>query len=147
MADFELPVVFSFQLTISGITGDAAFKEASGLEMELTTEEVACGGENRFKYTLPGAMKFNNLVLKRGLITTDSGLTTWFTDLFSSGLNSLVKPKTIEVTLLDSKKKSQAKWSFVNAYPVKWKGADLDSMKSDLFIETIEFAYNYFETK
>lgn len=147
MADFELPVAFSFELTISGINGDAAFKEASGLEMEMTTEEVACGGENRFKYKLPGMMKFNNLVLKRGLILENSQLSTWFYDLFKSGLNSLVKPKNIDVSLLDSEGESQAKWSFVNAYPVKWKGSDLDSMKNDLFIETIEFAYNYFEKK
>lgn len=147
MADFELPVAFSFELTISGINGDAAFKEVSGLEMEMTTEEVTSGGENRFKYKLPGIMKFNNLILKRGLVLNDSGLSSWFGDLFKSGLNSLVKPKTMEVSLLDSKGESQAKWSFVNAYPVKWKGTDLDSMKNDLFIESIEFAYNYFEKK
>lgn len=147
MADFELPVVFSFQLAISGINGDAAFKEASGLEMEMTTEEVGCGGENRFKYKLPGVMKFNNLILKRGLITSGSGLSSWFSDLFSDGLNSLVKPATVDVTLLDSKNEQQAKWSFVNAYPVKWKGAELDSMRNEIFIETIEFAYNYFQKK
>jgi len=147
MADFELPVAFYFEISISGISGDAAFKEATGLDMEMTTEEVASGGENRFKYKLPGAMKFSNLVLKRGLITQDSQLATWFNNLFGSGLNSLVKPKDILLSLLDSKGKAQAKWSFVNAYPVKWQASGLDSMKNELVIETIEFAYNYFEKK
>ncbi len=154
MPDFELPVAFCFELNIGGISGDAAFKEASGLEMEMTTEEVACGGENRFKYRLPGVMKFNNLVLKRGLIAKDSQLSSWFENLFKSGLNSLVKPKDIELSLLgidqddDEKERTVlSKWSFVNAYPVKWRASEFDSMKNELVIETIEFAYNYFENK
>ena len=144
---------FCFELNIGGISGDAAFKEASGLQMEMTTEEVACGGENRFKYRLPGVMKFNNLVLKRGLIANDSQLSNWFTELFKSGLNNLIKPKDIELSLLGIDKENEnkriklSKWSFVNAYPVKWQASDFDSMKNELVIETIEFAYNYFEKK
>jgi phage tail-like protein len=36
-------------------------------------------------------------------------------------------------------------WSFVKAYPLKWSVADLKSQESSVLIETIEFAYQYFE--
>ena len=41
------------------------------------TKEILEGGENRFKYKLPTQSKYQDLVLKRGLIPIKSKLATW----------------------------------------------------------------------
>ena len=38
-------------------------------------------------------------------------------------------------------------WSFVNAWPVKWNVAELKLLNNEIAIESIEFAYTYFELK
>ena len=47
---------------------DVRFTEVGGLSLEVTTEEVAEGGENRFIQKYPGRVKYPELVLKRGLL-------------------------------------------------------------------------------
>lgn len=143
------PVSFSFSLSFSGSSGssDAAFQEASGINVEMNTEEVGSGGENRFKYRLPGKTKYSNLVLKRGLIPKNSPLFTWCEQTLNLGLAEPIQTKTITVALLDNKQKILISWVFQNAYPVKWSVSEFKSMENAYAVESIEFAYNYFETK
>ncbi len=64
------PVAFYFSVYINGIrrdAGDNSFQEVSGLNVELETEDVAEGGENRFVHNLPKQIKHPKLVLKRGI--------------------------------------------------------------------------------
>lgn len=51
---------FYFRLSFLGAASklDVAFQEVSGLSVQIDTEEVTCGGENRFKYRLPKLPKF-----------------------------------------------------------------------------------------
>lgn len=141
------PPAFYFKLSFDGITGksDAGFQEASGLNAEMEVEEVVCGGENRFKYRLPKHTKYGNLVLKRGLVTTDSQLAKWCEDTLYSGLTSAVQTKSINLFLLGADGKACMTWNFANAYPVKWNVADFKSQENALAIESLEFAYNYFK--
>ena len=141
------PAAFSFSLAFTGINGaiDFGFQEASGLDIEMGVEEVGCGGENRFKYRLPGVNKFKNLVLKRGLIPSNSALATWVAQILDSSLGITIKTKTITVALLDSDREKLVSWDFINAYPVKWSVSDFKSMENTYAIETLEFAYNYFK--
>jgi phage tail-like protein len=46
---------------------DIRFQSVSGLSVNIPTETIAEGGENRFKHQFPGVPQFNKLVLKRGL--------------------------------------------------------------------------------
>lgn len=124
---------------------DSAFKEVSGLSKEIHLEEVVCGGENRFKYRLPGTVSFQNLVLKRGIVLNASPLTSWCQDTLDNGLSTSIVTKELLILLLDQNGVPQMAWQFVGAYPVKWSGGDLDSEKNAIFIETIELAYQYFE--
>lgn len=141
------PVSFSFQLSFGGQEDDGAigFQEASGINNEMNIEEVGSGGENRFKYRLPGVVKYNNLVLKRGLVTSSSTLSKWVQQTLEDGLSNPITPKDITVALLDSERKVLISWDFINAYPVKWEVSDFKSMESSIAIESIEFAYNYFK--
>lgn len=141
------PPSFYFSLAFDGISGDAdaGFQEASGMSAEMETEEVANGGENNFKYKLPKAAKYSNLVLKRGLVTSGSDLAKWCETTLSGGLNAQIKTKSITLTLLNSEGDALMSWNFVNAYPVKWSISDFKSQENSFSVETLEFAYNYFK--
>lgn len=143
------PVSFYFKLSFSGISGqvEASFKEVSGITMEMGVEEIAEGGVNGFKHRVPTTAKFSNLVLKRGLIPKDSELATWCTSTINGGLEEFIETKMITVHLLEASRKPLKSWSFTNAWPVKWSVSDLNSMNNEIAIETIEFAYNNFQSR
>ncbi|MFK8006924.1 MAG: phage tail protein [Saprospiraceae bacterium] len=150
--EFRPPTSFFFRLSFgdkSDDKQDISFQEASGISHEMSVEEVGCGGENRFKYRLPGVVKYNNLVLKRGLIPKDSKLSKWVVDTIKPGMVSAIETKNIRVSLLnktgDENSEILISWDFRNAYPVKWSVSDFKAMESELAIETLEFSYDYFE--
>jgi phage tail-like protein len=143
---YNLQTSFYFRVSIPGAgSSDAAFQEVTGLSKELGTEDVVCGGENRFKYRLPTIATFQNLVLKRGITTAESSLISWVKDTLDDGLANAVQTKDIKVQLLNEEGDISMSWSFVSAYPVKWSASDLKSQESEVFIETLEFSYQYFE--
>ena len=143
------PVAFYFQLSFSGISGnvDVSFKEASGLTMEMGTEEIAEGGNNKFKHRVPTTAKYSNLVLKRGLAPSNSEVAKWCVDTISGGLSEVITTKNIIVSLLDENGSPLKSWSFVNAWPVKWEVSEFNSMNNEIVIESLEFAFSYFELK
>jgi phage tail-like protein len=138
----EYPVGFYFSLSFEG--EDAAFKEVSGISKELGVEEITSGGENRFKYRLPNVSSSQNLVLKRAIVPTGSKLISWCGSTLDDGLAAAIQTKDVSVDLLDNKGTVLMKWTFYNAYPVKYAVSDLKSQESEILIETIELAYNYF---
>lgn len=137
------PVGFYFKLSFKG--EDAAFKEVSGISKELHLEEVTCGGENRFKYRLPTVATGQNLVLKRALITEGSELADWCASTMDDGLVNSIETHDVSVSLLDQDGYVSVMWTFYNAYPVKYSISDLKSQESEIVMESIEFAYTYFE--
>lgn len=124
---------------------DNSFQEVSGLSVEMETESVPEGGENRFAHKLPKKTKYSNLVLKRGLVTSVSGFSAWCIDTMGSNLSKPVEPKNISVALLNEKGIPSMVWLFVNAYPVKVQVSDLQAMENKIAVETMEFAYQYFQ--
>lgn len=137
------PVAFHFRVEIV-LTGlpenDTRFKEVSGLTRELGVEQVAEGGENRFEHRLPSRGKFNNLVLKRGLLT-DSVVIGWVVDAVE---NFTFNPANVLVSLLNEEHDPLAVWTFTGAWPVKWSVSDLKSTENNVVVETLELAYRYF---
>ena len=119
---------------------DSKFQDVSGLTAEIGIEEIKSGGENRFSHRLPTRAKYNNLVLKRGMLT-DSGLINWFKDAVE---NFNFSPATVIVKLLNTDHQPLESWSFIKAWPVKWVVSDFKSTDNAIVIETIELAYQYF---
>ncbi|MEO6683652.1 MAG: phage tail protein [Ginsengibacter sp.] len=148
------PTSFSFKVEFLGISGmnnqeEQRFRDVSGLSFEIETELFTEGGENRFEYKLPKRIKYPNLVLKRGLVT-NSGLIQWMKDAASSFFNVAVydfKPSDILISLLNESGDPLAVWQVVQAYPVKWNVSGFSANDNSLAIETMEFAYQYFERK
>jgi phage tail-like protein len=143
------PVGFHFRVNGAG-TGqgediDIAFQSVSGLNVQLQTETVKEGGENRYEHTLPVRSKYSDLVLKRGVVVSgQSELTRWFHNAFH---NFEFKGKDLTVELLNEKQKPLMFWKVINALPKNWKFADMNAERGEILIETMELSYSYFEFK
>ncbi|MAQ76668.1 MAG: glycerol acyltransferase [Aquimarina sp.] len=145
MATYYPPVGFHFSVEFTGLTAsesDHQFQSVSGLSVDIETEDVAEGGENRFKHKIPVRTKYPNLVLKRGLLV-DSKVIEWCKDAVE---NFNFKPIDLMVKLLNEKHEPLLSWNVVHAYPVKWSIADFNAEESKIVIETIELVYNYYNT-
>lgn len=144
MANFYPPVGFHFRVVFYGIGAgelDGRFQSVSGLRMELETESVKEGGENRYEHVLPVRSKYPLLVLKRGLVKNSALLTQWCNDAFQS---LIIKPVDISVSLLNEEHEPLMTWNVKHAWPKKWSLSDLNAEQSSIAIETFELQYQYF---
>lgn len=147
MANYYPPIAFHFKVEFTEIDGvtvsknDHQFQSVSGLNIELETEEIAEGGENRFKHVIPIRTKFSNLVLKRGMLV-DSGVIKWVQKALEGFEFS---PANLIVSLLNEKHEALQTWNIVHAIPVKWEVGDFNAEENKLAIETLELTYNYFK--
>jgi phage tail-like protein len=139
------PPVFSFRVDIDGAEGETSFQEVSGLQVEIETEDVPEGGQNRYVHKLPVRTKYSNLILKRGVVTGASPFGRWVTQAMSRGLVRQNDSKTIVVKLLDEKKAPLVVWKVFGAYPLRWEHSALNSMGNDVLAETIELNYQFFQ--
>jgi phage tail-like protein len=143
MAIYYPPAGFHFKVEVLDLPPndqDVRFTEASGLSVELGTEEMAEGGENRFLHKFPTRAKYPELVLKRGLLV-NSEVVTWIRECIED-LN--IQPKNIDVKLLNEEHEPLMTWHVVNAYPTKWAVSDLNATANAVVIETLQFFYQYF---
>ncbi|MEE4000447.1 phage tail protein [Tenacibaculum sp. FZY0031] len=141
----KFPVGFYFSVSFDSSEG-LPFQQVSGLTKEQTVEEVAGGGENRFKYRLPAVSVSKNLVLKRALVPKGDALTKWCKETIDGGLAKPIQTKTVSVNLLNKEGQVSMKWNFYKAYPIKYSISDLKSQESEVLIDTIELAYIHFTT-
>jgi phage tail-like protein len=143
MSNYYPPLGFHFKVEFAEIQGEFQFQSVTGLSAELEIEEIAEGGENRFKHKLPVKTRYQKLVLKRGLVA-DSTLIQWCRDALES-MN--IRPKNLTVILLNEKHEPLLTWNIVHAYPVKWTVSELNAEQSNVVIETLELVYNYFNIR
>lgn len=122
---------------------DVRFQSVSGLDVQLDTENVKEGGENRFEHVLPGRTKYSDLSLKRGLLLpSQSAVAQWCLDAFQ---RLEVLPINLTVTLLNENHEPLLEWKVIHAWPKSWKFNELNAEKGEVFIETLELNYNRFE--
>ena len=115
---------------------DIRFHKVSGLSAEVATEPITEGGQNLYVQRLPQGIRYNNLVLERGMVI-GSPLNIEFNvamSLFKFATSNVL------VTLLGEDKMPLAAWLFFKAYPVKWSTSDLAAEPS-LVVDTMELAY------
>jgi phage tail-like protein len=143
---FAPPAAFCFAVTFGLNLLDSSFQEVSGLKAEWGVEEVPEGGENRYVHRLPTRTRYSNVVLKRGVVRMTSPLAYWLSDCFSADfVGHKVDPKLVNVLLLDGKRRPVVHWMLEGAYPVAWDHSAMQSMESNLLVETVELAYRYFD--
>ncbi|OXA95886.1 phage tail protein [Flavobacterium hercynium] len=136
------PAAFSFKVNVVGITGiyEGSFQEVTGISAKVGVDPIKEGGENRFEHRLPNPVKYENLVLKRGMVL-NSALILWAKSAIEY-FNFVTS--TVIVNLLDETGAPVASWSFNAAYPVALKVSDLKAQDNAIVIETLELSYSYF---
>ncbi|UGQ48172.1 phage tail protein [Massilia endophytica] len=146
MTVYYPPVSFYFTVDIVdlGTAGDSSFMEVQGLQAERDILEIKEGGENRFSHRLPDRAKYGNLILKRGVLLPTSGFGSWCKGVLESNFDTPISSTTILLSLLDANGNPLLSWNFIGAWPVKWSVSDLGADKSELAVESMELAYNYF---
>jgi len=132
-------VNFNFLVELDGITR-AAFQEVSGFDSTIDVIEHREGGDNTTPRKLPGMTKHSNIVLKWGM-TDDVELYKWHRD----AVRGTIARKNGSIVLLDRAGQEVARWNFVNAWPTKWDGPDLNAEGTDVAIETLELAHEGIE--
>jgi phage tail-like protein len=143
MANYFPPVGFHFKVEVLGISpndNDVRFTEVGGLNAELSTEEIAEGGQNRFLQKYPVRTKHTDLVLKRGMLT-NSEIIKWLRECIE---DFIITPKNIDIKLLNEEHQPLLTWHVVNAYPTKWTVSDLSASNNSVVVETLQFFYQYF---
>ena len=140
---FTPPVGFHFKVEVLGlapVADDLRFVEVGGLALEVATEELAEGGENRFVQRYPGRTKYGDLVLKRGLLRS-SEVWNWA----RRAIEDLdVEPHDVDVKLLNEKHEPLMTWHVIGAFPVKWSISDLNATANSFVVETLTLAYRHF---
>lgn len=113
-----------------------SFSEVSGLEVNTEVEEIKEGGVNHFVHKLPKITKYPNLVLKRGITSSDV-LYKWYQNV----IMGIIDRKLLTVILINTRKTELKKWMYQNAFPVKWTGPDLKADSNTLAIESVEMIH------
>jgi phage tail-like protein len=154
------PVSFFFDVSFQGQFGgerldknlvETRFQSVTGLSVDMQTETLKEGGENRFEHILPVRTKYDALVLKRGLVK-NSKMVQWCMDAI---LNFDIQPMNLLVSLLHVKSAGANQqpqntsplvtWKVINAWPKKWSVSEFDAEKNSIAIESLELNYSYFE--
>jgi len=137
------PVGFYFRVDVGNMTGgsESNFQEVSGLNFKFGVKEVPEGGENRFVHKFPVPAKYENLVLKRGMLI-GSPLITWAQTSIGQ---FTFKPVTVVISLMDEKSTPIASWKLINAYPVGIKISDFKGQENAIVVESLELSFDYFD--
>ena len=127
---------FRFRIEIEGIT-EGGFSEVSGLQVTTQVEDFREGGVNEFVYKLAKETTFENLILKRGMAESES-LYNWHRNV----VLGKVERRTISVILAKNETEDAKRWSFKDAYPIKWTGPELKAEANTIAFETLEFVHH-----
>lgn len=117
----------------------ASFSEVRGLQIEVETETYREGGVNDFVHIFPKEVKYQPLVLKRGISgpSVSDELKKWYKDMVYGS----VTRKDVTIILKDSAGIEKRRWNFKGAYPIKWTGPELKADINSIAIESIELAH------
>jgi len=129
---------FQVRVEIDGVAV-AGFTECSGLASETDVVSYREGVDQRIRL-LPGLTRYSRIVLKRG-ITLDRSLWEWRQSVVSGSVDR----RNGSVVLLDASRNEVARWNFVEAWPAKWVGPNLNAQSSDVAIETLEIVHEGLE--
>jgi phage tail-like protein len=130
---------FNFLIEIDGVV-KGGFSEVSGLTTDTTVIDYREGDEKADGQAttrkLPGLMKYNNIVLKRGW-TKDQSLWDWRLNV----IQGKTSRASGSITLLDEARQPALRWKFREGWPSKWEGPALNGKTSEVAIESMEIVH------
>jgi phage tail-like protein len=131
---------FNFLIEIDGVV-QGGFSEASGLTTDSNIIEYREGNEQQgTTRKLPGLIKYNNIVLKRGW-TKDKSLWEWRKKV----IDGKTERTSGSIILLDEARSEALRWDFREGWPSKWEGPALNGKTSEVAVETLEIAHEGLE--
>ena len=120
----------------------AGFTEVTGLNITHEVIEYREGNSPQdFSSKIPGITKYDNIVLKRGIMAGDNDFFNWI----NTKQNSQIQRRDITISLLDEQHAPIIVWKVRNAFPVKYSGPELNARASEVAIETLELAHEGIE--
>lgn len=122
---------------------EPGFQEVSGLSVNIETESIKEGGTN-YSYKVPKSVQYEDLVLKRGIVSGLSDLVVWCEETMAEN-GFKVSPRLVILMLLNASNIPVAVWKFENAYPIAYSVAGFNAESNELAIETIKLTYTRFE--
>jgi phage tail-like protein len=129
-----------FRVKVGSIT-IGRFRECTGIAVEVEMKDYMEGGNNDWVHKLPTRVKYPNVVLKRGL-THEAALLDWFNKAHSSYPDNF---QELTIELLGPGGVQVRAWSFMDAYPVKWTGPNLNASSNQIATETLEMVHKGFK--
>jgi phage tail-like protein len=131
---------FNFLIEVDGVV-QGGFSEASGLTTDTNIIEYREGAEQHgTTRKLPGLMKYNNIVLKRGW-TSGKELWEWRKKV----IDGKTQRTSGSIVLLDEARNEALRWNFREGWPSKWEGPALNAKTSEVAVETLEIAHEGLE--
>lgn len=138
MSNYPL-AAFHFKVEWGG--NRIGFTEVSGLDIFF--EPIQYREGNSPEYTsqkMPGIVKFNNIILKRGILVGDNDFFKWMNTI---KLNT-VERRDITINLLNENHEPVLTWKVKNAFPVRYSGPILNANSNRAAIEELEIAHEGF---
>lgn len=130
-------------LEVDSIT-EGVFKEVSGIgsETEVIENRVSGKNGNLIVQKIPGALKWSNIVLRRG-VTDDRKLADWRQKIENGQVESNRKNGTLTCFAPDGS--AVAKYTFKNGWPCKYIAPAVDATKNEVAIEELEICHEGIE--
>lgn len=133
-----LGISWLFHVTIDAFTL-GTWTECSGLSAKYEVEEYREGGENMFTHKLVGALKYDNVKLKRPVDEQSTELAKWF-----ATSQAMTAGATASIKALDRNLKQIAAWQLAGVYPVSWTGPTFNATGNNLATEELELVHHGF---
>jgi phage tail-like protein len=123
---------------------DGGFAECSGLDLEMDVQELQEGGRNDGVIRRVGRARYQNLVLKRGMLhprggPVDRELWQWLQDVLAGVRPVRRYDGLVEVMSVGAE--IAARWSFVRGLPAKVTGPQLNARTGEVAIEELHIAH------
>lgn len=139
----EVHPSFRFTIAIDDIQV-AAFLECKLPNLQVETMDVKEGGQNEYTHKLPVRVNAGSVTLKHG-ITKNRELLTWYLEVLEGKIKKATR--NVSVVMYDVSQKPMTKWTFEQAYPIKWNGPQLNTSGQALAIEEIEIIHHGFSVQ
>lgn len=136
-------VAFNFALEVQGVV-TGYFTEVSGLgsETEVIDHLVMGANNQQIVKKVPGRLKWENIVLKRG-ITDQMDIWTWRKSVIDGGVDS--NRHDGSVVMYDQNGTEVARWNFLKAWPAKVSGPQPKSDSNEIGIEEMTIVHEFIE--
>jgi len=141
----------NFLVTVSGVSGTAAFSEVSGVEATVDVIEFRQGNSGSLApVKIPGLVKHGNVTLKFGY-TSNNAFKTWIQECVSETRGEMPRSE-VQIEMIDINSGAPQGiveqttpggkvWLLTNAWVTKYTAPDLNASTSEVAIESVELAY------